>query len=122
MSHLEKFVDETDLFAEKATDYVNRKYRIMNILHAFLSCQLLKNDSELRNICICAVRLTTPRSVLDIVFENLTTGDNLPTSVPPAAVISRLRGRIDAAWVISLGTELQAMFETGGGTLMGDMG
>lgn len=85
-------------------------YNIYYLLHCFLMCDLLKSDSSLEEAVRHACKIALPRSVQAMVLEML---DSNQRPMPSPATISRLRLKIDVAWMLLVRKQIHALLQHG---------
>ena len=88
------------------------RYCALQLVYAFWSAQFLKNDATLRAACMWGLRLPLPRPVAEEWIEKLFS-ETAPTALPSKSTLSRLRGRIDVAWMITFRQQLKQLLDEG---------
>ena len=85
-------------------------YNAYYLLHCFLLCDLLRADSSLEEAVRHACRIALPLHVQDAVLLMLDEGQR-PT--PSPATVSRLRLKVDVAWMLLLRRKMEDFLRNG---------
>ena len=85
-------------------------YNAYYLLHCFLLCDLLRADSSLGEAVRYACQIALPKHVQDVVLLMLDDG-NRP--VPSAATVSRLRLKVDVAWMLLARKKMEDLLRDG---------
>ena len=89
----------------------SEKYSTLQLVHAFCLAQELKADSHLRTACLWALRLTLPPALAEEYIEKLISTSEI--RLPSAATMSRTRGRVDAAWILTFRETVRELLAKG---------
>ena len=87
-------------------------YNVYYLLHCFLLCDLLKADSSLAEAVRQACHIALPKHVKDVVLQLLDDGQR---PVPSPATVSRLRLKVDVAWMLLQRRDFQQALSDGSG-------
>ena len=93
----------------------NRRYDISTLISAFMSGQLLKNDSSLRDATIWCVQACLKPEVAEKICAQIRANT---VRVPSPATISRTRARVDVAYMLHFRTVLKDLFDHHGGAVI----
>jgi hypothetical protein len=92
----------------------NKKYSIITLIHAFLACGYLKNDGQFRDACQWMLRACLPKDIAEHMVKHLISQEKDRLRLPSKATISRMRGRVDTAWMLTFRSILHNMIMDGG--------
>ena len=85
-------------------------YNVFYLLHCFLLCNLLRSDKSLEEAVRHACMIVLPRHVKDVVVKML---EDKRRPMPSASTVSRLRLKVDVAWMLMVRKELAEKMEAG---------
>ena len=85
-------------------------YNVFYLLHCFLLCNLLRSDKSLEEAVKHACMIVLPRHVKDVVVKML---EDKRRPMPSASTVSRLRLKVDVAWMLMVRKELAQKMEDG---------
>jgi hypothetical protein len=94
----------------------SRAYSIFYLLRCFVLSQTLASAHSLRTALFNSVRLLVPGAAVADVLETAIGSDS--SAIPSPATISRLRGRIDVAWMMSWRHRIQDWLDSPQGLLV----
>ena len=111
-SLLQDELDYLSAFKRSRHLYSGQGFEATTLIHAFLLCDVLKQDESLKQVCINAARLLLPRPMAEVVAGWVEEPDGI--TLPSKSVISRLRGRMDVCFMVVLRRRLGEMMSSGG--------
>ena len=82
------------------------RFDAMLLVNSFVTCQLIRNDSMLRKVAIGALKCWAP-DFLSEEYIDKALADAGAKRLPSAATISRIRARIDVAYMLSMRGQLR---------------
>ena len=85
-------------------------YNVFYLLHCCLLCNLLRADKSLEEAVKHACRVVLPHHIQVVVLDMV---DNKRRRMPSAATVSRLRLKVDVAWMLLSRRKLEAMMASG---------
>ena len=91
----------------------NQKYSVVTLIHSFVACGYLKNDGRFRDACRWMLCACLPKDIAEHMV-GLLISDKQQLRLPSPATLSRLRGRMDTAWMLTFQLILQDMMLDGG--------
>ena len=112
LAALESTSDQLSAFRERKNLTRGQGFTAIALIHAFLVAQCLKKDCDLHKICCRALEMTMPPEIAAEV--NAWMESEAAISVPSPAVVSRLRGRMDVAFMLIFRERLSEMVQLGG--------
>ena len=112
-SHMQQHVDEIGAMHHlgQAQHGRGRTFNIYLLLNCFWTCGFLRSDDALRNSVELACRLALPPSAAEALLASWRTQARL---VPSKSTMSRLRLKIDVAYMLLTRQRLQALMDDGG--------
>jgi hypothetical protein len=93
---------------------VNNKYAVVTLIHSFCACGFLKNDDRFRDACGWMLRACLPKEIAEHMTRVLASKDGPKLRLPSGATLSRMRGRLDVAWMLTMRSILHTMMQDGG--------
>lgn len=89
------------------------RYNIVTLVNAFWACGHLKADATLLEASCWILRTCLPPVVADSLVQRFQKEES-PTILPSKSLISKLRGRVDVAWMLTFRAELARMISDHG--------
>ena len=122
MQHLHDHASGWQAYADRLSEFeatrltvqaYNKKYSIVTLIHTFLACGYLKSDGQIRDACQWMLRACLPKDIAEHMVKHLISEEDR-LRLPSKSTMSRLRGRVDVAWMLTFRSILHNMILDGG--------
>ena len=108
----ESSADQLSAFLRAKHLVKGQGFHVVPLIHAFISAQCLKKDSDLHKACVSNLRMLLPEELSAEIEAWVDNPDGAAT--PDKSVLSRLRGRMDVAFMLVFRERLWEMVHNGG--------
>lgn len=120
VSVLQHHKDEFDNFLFESTASgdmgrpATRAYNITFLINCFWATGLLRHDNDLREALVLGASISLPPRLAAICRRYLELGGETQMQLPSKTTMSRMRGRIDVAWMMMTRDTLRDLLRSSG--------